>query len=201
MRSAWLAVLLGAVLQGAPAEVLVGDVVPWQDLFQRVAGPRWVDRAAQVQAESRFDPLAVSPVGAIGCAQWMSSSWKDAIRRGWAPSGSDPRDPYVAIPAQHQYMLWNEAFLGGFEAGLGGYNAGAGNIRKAQRLAVSLGIPGERAWLVALPKVTGTAHAKETRGYILNNERNRNRIWFLYTRMEGVVNAQPKPGTANAEVR
>lgn len=150
-----------------------GQAVPWQDLFTAASGPRWVDRAAQIQAESGFNPDAVSPVGAEGPAQFMPGTWRHAITQGWAPASSSPRDPAAAIPAQHHYMTWLEAFLDGFEPALGGYNAGPGNIRKAALLARSLGLPGGRAWLDALPRVTGTAHAAETRSYLAHNARFR----------------------------
>jgi membrane-bound lytic murein transglycosylase F len=153
----------------APSKPLAGDLVPWQALFIAVAGPRWVDRAAQVQAESGFDADAVSPVGAEGPCQWMPGSWRDAIRRGWAAVGSSPKDPQAALPAQHAYMLWLEIFCEGFEAALGGYNAGPGNIRKAQHLARALGMTDRAAWLRTLPRVTGDAHAGETRGYLKHN--------------------------------
>ena len=143
--------------------------MPWQGLFISAAGPRWVDRAAQVQAESGFNADAVSYCGALGPAQWMPSSWADAVKKGWARPGSSPRDPAAAIPAQHAYMLWLEGFCGGLNPALGGYNAGAGSIRKAQRLAADLGMTDPDAWLRTLPRVTGAAHAAETQGYIQHN--------------------------------
>ncbi len=163
----WGALTLAAL--AVPAKPLPGDVVPWQATFMAASGARWIDRAAQVQAESGWDSAAVSPVGAQGPAQFMPGTWQDAVRRGWAPAGSSPFDPAAALPAQHAYMLWCEAFCGGFEPGLGGYNAGPGNIRRAQRLAQSLGMTDHAAWLRILPRVTGTAHAGETRGYIQHN--------------------------------
>ncbi len=144
--------------------------VPFEASFRAVAGPRWVDRAAQVQAESAFNPRAVSPVGARGLAQFMPATWAE-----WAP-GADPFDPLAAIRAQHRYMLWLEARCGGdLDPALGAYNAGLGNLRRAQRLSDSLGLP-RGAWLRVLPRVTGAAHAAETAGYLTRNRRFREQI-------------------------
>lgn len=171
-----LACVAGLALPAAPTRPSPGEVVPWQGLFVSLAGPRWVDRAAQIQAESGFRPSAVSPVGAQGPAQFMPGTWRDAVRKGWAPPGSSPHDPAAALPAQHAFMLWLEAYCGNFEAALGGYNAGPGSVRKAQRLAQSLGLADQGAWLRTLPRVTGEAHSGETRGYIRNNAIYRARI-------------------------
>lgn len=157
------ALLVALALVAAAAKPGPCQVVPWQALFQAASGPRWIDRAAQVQAESGFDPAACSSVGARGPAQFMPSTWRE-----WGTG--DPRDPRAAIPAQHRYMLWLEARVGGdLDQALGSYNAGLGSILKAKRLAQGLGLPGAQAWLTALPRVTGEAHARETRGYLAHN--------------------------------
>nr|WP_306672426.1 lytic transglycosylase domain-containing protein [Geothrix fuzhouensis] len=168
--------LLGfvAILAGACA---AHAAVPFEPTFRAVAGPRWIDRAAQVQAESAFNPRAVSPVGARGLAQFMPATWAE-----WAP-GADPFDPIASIQAQHRYMLWLEARCGGqLDPALGAYNAGLGNIRKARRLADGLGLVGSEAWLRALPRVTGPAHAAETTGYLIRNRRFRAQLRQMSTR-------------------
>lgn len=145
--------------------------VPYQATFQATAGARWIDRAAQAQAESAFNPRAVSPVGARGIAQFMPATWAE-----WAP-GADPFDPIVGIQAQHRYMLWLEARCGQqLDPALAAYNAGLGNVRKAQRLADRLGLVGQDAWLRALPRVTGPVHSAETTGYLIRNRRFRAQI-------------------------
>lgn len=153
-----------ALVVVAAGSVIALPVVPFQDQFRRVAGERWIDRAAQAQAESNFNPRALSPVGARGILQFMPGTWRE-----WAPTGADPYDPAAGIDAGHRYMLWLEARTSSLNGALGSYNAGLGNIRKAQRLADSLGIVGGDAWLQALPRVTGRVHAAETRGYIQHN--------------------------------
>lgn len=161
---AFVAILVGACAAHA--------AVPFEGTFRAVAGPRWIDRAAQAQAESAFNPRAVSPVGARGIAQFMPATWRE-----WAPAGADPFDATAGIQAQHRYMLWLEARCGGrLDPALGSYNAGLGNIRKAQRLAEGLGLEGQDAWLRTLPRVTGAAHAAETAGYLTHNRRFRAQI-------------------------
>jgi hypothetical protein len=180
------ALSVGAVLLAAPAKPGPGEIVPWQGIFQRVAGPRWVDRAAQVQAESGFNASAQSWIinkqgvrvpCAYGPAQFTMPTWKV-----WAkPPTSDPHDPSYAIPAQHSYMSFLEAKCGGdFDASCGSYNAGLGSILKAQRLANSLGLPGEQGWLYqALPRVTGPSNAQQTQGYVKHITQNRAHIHAL----------------------
>jgi soluble lytic murein transglycosylase-like protein len=157
---------LALVCVTAPAQV------PYWGTFQAVAGPRAVDRAAQVRAESAFNPRAQSYIlrngekvpCAQGLAQFTPATWKD-----WGKGGS-PWVPEDAIDAQHAYMLYLEGRCSGdWVAALGAYNAGLGSIRKAQRLAVAMGLPGNRAWLQALPGVT-KHHAAETQGYVLRIE-------------------------------
>jgi membrane-bound lytic murein transglycosylase D len=142
--------------------------VPFWDTFQATAGLRAVDRAAQVRAESGFNPKAQSFIlkngvkvpCAQGLAQFTPPTWS-----GWG-MGGDPWNPVDAIRSQHAYMLYLEGRCGGdWIAALGSYNAGLGSIRKAQRLAGSMGLEGTRAWLRALPGVTHE-HAAETIGYI-----------------------------------
>ena len=65
--------------------------------------------ATQGQAESGFDPNAVSPVGAMGIAQFMPGTAKQY--------GIDPFNPEEAIPAQANYMKWCQNF---WTPGLGG---------------------------------------------------------------------------------
>lgn len=136
----------------------------WTD-FQRIAGPRAVERAAQVRQESAFNPRATSYVGARGIAQFMPGTWAQ-----WG-EGADPFDPIAGIDAQHRYMLWLEARTWDQAAAIAAYNAGLGNVRKAQYAASLMGVTDSRAWLrVGLPKVTGR-HAAETQGYVDRIER------------------------------
>lgn len=163
------ACVVGLALLAAPVRPMAGDVVPWQGLFISVAGPRWIDRAAQVQAESGFDPAAVSPVGAKGAVQAMDPTWREWQGRGWVRPGASPFDAYAAIPGQHRYMIWLEARVGGqLDPALAGYNWGIGRILQVQRHVAALGAPGSMAWRRFLPA--------ETQGYLVHNTQNRARI-------------------------
>lgn len=79
---------------------------------------------AQGYRESRFNPRAVSPVGAEGIAQFMPGT-----RRGMG--NFDPFDPTQAIPKQAELMAQLlRQFNGNEVAALVGYNAGP---RRAER--------------------------------------------------------------------
>lgn len=90
--------------------------------------------AAQIQAESNWNPNAVSPAGAKGLTQFIPSTW-EAI----AP-GEDPFDPFASIAAQGRYMKQLREMvqeLGGddankvIELSLAAYNAGPGAVLQA----------------------------------------------------------------------
>lgn len=162
-----LLVLLGGLFLGA-------QQVPYGPIFRAEAGPRWIDRAAQVKAESLFQAGVTAPDGGMGLAQFMPATWRWAQDMGWVAKGASAYDPAAAIKGQHAYMVWLEARTGGrLDPALGAYNAGLGSVRKAQRLAEQLGLSGRNAWLQALPRVTGERNAAITRGYLARNLRYR----------------------------
>jgi len=128
---------------------------------------------AQVKAESAFNPLAKSPVGAMGLSQIMPQTFKEIdLKSGIAGSAFDPevnlmsgawymarmRNTFKAPRPEHEKHNFAMA----------SYNAGAGHIIKAQKLA---GNP--IAWQPAADKlhlVTGK-HATETRQYVIKINR------------------------------
>lgn len=59
--------------------------------------------AAQTNAESGFNPLALSPVGAVGLAQFMPSTWAIYGTDASGDGKADPRNPVDAIYAQARY--------------------------------------------------------------------------------------------------
>jgi soluble lytic murein transglycosylase-like protein len=74
--------------------------------------------AAQLMAESNFNPFAVSPAGAQGIAQFMPTT---AAAYGL----TDPFDPEAAIDAQAHLMSdLLEQFGGSVPLALAAYNAG-----------------------------------------------------------------------------
>jgi hypothetical protein len=77
--------------------------------------------AAQLLAESNFNPLAVSPAGAQGIAQFMPST---AAAYGL----DDPFDPEAAIDAQAHLMSDLLERFGSVPLALAAYNAGAGAV-------------------------------------------------------------------------
>jgi hypothetical protein len=57
--------------------------------------------AAQIEAESGFDPAAVSGAGALGLAQFMPGTWSGS----WNPwRARSPLDPAAAIHAQSRFL-------------------------------------------------------------------------------------------------
>jgi len=77
--------------------------------------------AAQLMAESGFDPAAVSPAGAQGIAQFIPST---AAAYGLA----DPFDPEQAIDAQAHLMSDLLGQFGSPQLALAAYNAGPGAV-------------------------------------------------------------------------
>lgn len=136
--------------------------------------PDPLDWQAQLFQESRCNPVARSPVGAEGIAQFMPATWVDILRR----LGEDPRavprtQARMAIRAGAYYMrVLRDQWRGWSGSGdaaevqrhaQAGYNAGSGHILKAWR---ACGRPeGWRATRACLPQVTGR-HAAETIGYV-----------------------------------
>lgn len=101
---------------------------------------------AQAVQESRFDPNAKSPVGALGIAQFMPLTAKEVGQelKGHQlfKNGFNPLNDIQSVYAQVYYM--NKLFrswkvertaLEKFELALASYNAGLGNILKAQKLS------------------------------------------------------------------
>lgn len=160
------------ILRGILAALVMGGTIvslaaiPFEPMIRAQAGDRWAERAAQLKAESGWNPKAVSPVGARGLAQFMPATWEWAKTQGWVQAHEVPEDPAAAIRANHSYMVWLEARTAGkWDRALGAYNAGLLNVRRALAHAERTGMTGETAWLRALPAVTGR-HAAETQGYV-----------------------------------
>lgn len=80
--------------------------------------------AAVVEAESSFDPAAVSPMGAVGLMQVMPST-ADFLRLGEL----DPLEPRSNVELGTRYLSWLLGqYDGDLELALAAYNAGPGNV-------------------------------------------------------------------------
>lgn len=78
----------------------------------------------QINTESGFNPYAVSPVGAVGIAQFMPATA--------ATMGVDPYDPISALSGAARFMAQlNNEFYGDYAKALAAYNAGSGNVIQA----------------------------------------------------------------------
>lgn len=60
--------------------------------------------AAQIEAESTWNPNAVSPATAVGLAQFMPGTWPSYATDANGNGKADPREPADAIAAQAKYM-------------------------------------------------------------------------------------------------
>lgn len=70
--------------------------------------------------ESRFNPNAKSPVGAMGIMQFMPATA--------AQFGIDPFDPHASIRAAGEYMAQLYGMAGSWRGALAAYNWGIGNV-------------------------------------------------------------------------
>lgn len=170
-----LCVLVGMLVGCAPA--MAGTVMPdkYDGRIHRAVDtywpdyPRFTSAKAQLFAESRLDPSAISPVGAQGIAQFMPATWHEVTQQLRLGSVSPVHD--VAIDAYAYYMaklraVWRAGREPADRQPLAqaSYNAGAGNIIKAQRVC-----GGARLWAGIAPcldEVTGAAHSRETLTYV-----------------------------------
>jgi soluble lytic murein transglycosylase-like protein len=111
------------------------------------------DGAAQVHTESRWNPQAKSPVGALGLSQFMEPTARDMARRHPEMGAADRANPFWAMRAMAQYDkdLWDQA--GDMDPAddcermammLSGYNGGFGWVRKDARLARRMGLDARR---------------------------------------------------------
>lgn len=142
-------------------------------------GIDWRLLKAQYYQESRLNPGAVSPVGAVGIAQFMPKTWGD-ISKQLGYENIPPMAARPAILAGAYYMaklrqVWRapRPAADRHSLALASYNAGAGNLIKSQKLCN--GVNAYAGIARCLPKVTGR-HSRETITYV-------QRIWKYWTQM------------------
>jgi membrane-bound lytic murein transglycosylase F len=132
---------------------------------------------AQAVQESRFNPTAVSPAGAVGIAQFMTPTAKQVAEElkdklALFKDGFNRENPIQSIWAQVYYMnklfkVWDlgRVEIERFKLALASYNAGTGNILQAQKVSGD-----KKFWneiKLSLSSVTGE-NSKETIGYVDN---------------------------------
>jgi hypothetical protein len=105
--------------------------------------------AAQLMAESNFNPFAVSPAGAVGIAQFMPAT---AASYGLA----DPFDPVEAIDAQAHLMSDLIHQFGSPELALAAYNAGPAPVEACHCVPA---IPETSAYVARIMALLGGAGA------------------------------------------
>ncbi|MFM9420759.1 transglycosylase SLT domain-containing protein [Thermus scotoductus] len=101
---------LGAYREGIRAAwpTLLAYPRPYREWVEGYAGKEGLDPNllyALLHVESRFDPLAVSPTGALGLGQFLRSTWEDVARMLGEPP-ADPFDPEASIRYAARYLRW-----------------------------------------------------------------------------------------------
>ena len=137
---------------------------------------------AQMRVESLYNCDAVSPAGAVGCGQFMSTTWHGRPATDARPTipgvsheigcpGVSRTDPLCAMVGQVHYMRQQQGYVQGADAdsAYAAYNEGPGNFRERQ--GACRRIPGcnPLVWLGSLEEVTGLKSERateETRRYV-----------------------------------
>lgn len=130
----------------------------------------WRSMKAMCWQESRFKPLAVSPVGAMGFCQVMPNTWKFITKKA-RMNGAKITDTRANIYAGVAYFswIWNQwsakrSQWQKTEVSLASYNAGLGHILKAQKLCGNA--PYWEDIKLCMSRVTGPHNSKETIDYV-----------------------------------
>ncbi len=131
--------------------------------------PYWAAWKGQLWQESRLNPRAVSPVGAVGLAQFMPATWSQISRELRLPPELRA-DNDAAIEAGAYYMAklrrqWSSPrpIEDRQQLAQASYNAGLGSILAAQRACG--GPPLYRDIIACLPAITGR-YSRETIDYV-----------------------------------
>lgn len=134
-----------ALKEGSVPEAYVAFVEEAAQVCPGIDGPLL---AAQIDAESGWDPEAVSSAGAVGLAQFMPQTWTTWGRDGNGNEVASPSEPHDAIVAQADFMcslydlgsdyVESDRVAGQpVEIALAAYNAGPGAVEAAGGIPVN----------------------------------------------------------------
>ncbi len=171
------------------AYVQHGSFSPYDDWVRKYAryyNFDWRLILAVISQESRFDPSAISSSGAKGLMQVMDVSARQV-------GITNPLDPKSGIHAGVKYLDWIrnqlESDLNIRERiwlSLAAYNGGIGNIKRARREAVRMGLDPDR-WFGQVEKATLALSRKPGRRFdghqIINYVRRVRDYYESYVRM------------------
>jgi len=118
--------------------------------------------AAQLEAESGWNPRAISPVGAQGLAQFMPGTWLSEGVDGDGDGIRDPFNPADAIASQASFMckllaaVTADQNLTGdpIDLALAAYNAGLGAVQQHHGIAP---YPETQAYITRIRTIPSTA--------------------------------------------
>ena len=124
-----------AGVEGVPAEY-EADVIRAGSVCELITPPVI---AAQIEAESGWNPDAVSPAGAVGIAQFMPGTWASRGMDGDGDGAADIGNPHDQIWSEGNYMcglageiesLKTAGRISGdsLQLTIAAYNAGLGNV-------------------------------------------------------------------------
>jgi hypothetical protein len=111
--------------------------------------------AAQIEAESGWNPRAVSPAGAQGLTQFMPAAWATWGRDANSNGVSSPLDPADAIDAQGRYMCFLATSM-----------AAAVHAGRARGQVVPLALAAYNAGPSAVLRYRGVPPYAETTAYV-----------------------------------
>jgi hypothetical protein len=120
---------------GAPVTIPIEYAGLIKDATQRCPAISRDLFAAQIHAESNFDPSAESPAGAQGIAQFMPYTWKHYGIDGDGDGVVDVWNPADAIPSAARMNCINRKSVRGLDGPrlkntFAAYNAGIGSVMK-----------------------------------------------------------------------
>ena len=102
--------------------------------YAEMYGLDWSLIKAQIRQESNFNPVAISPAGAAGLAQFMPATFKEVAYDKLKLKHPNPFNPEHSIHCQCYHMNWlTNTYKFSLEDTLRGYNWGQGNVLKYNR--------------------------------------------------------------------